>query len=142
MKLNWHFLNNPDLRPALIKISNSSKIPAKPAYRLGKFCMEIEQELNRLKEFGKNVITECCELTEDGNPKVENGNYVFKSKTLSDMHAKQYDEAMKTEFEVSFAKVPFSHLKEVGLTPKELLAIEPILDTDSQEASSLISLAN
>lgn len=128
MKLTWAFLNNADLMPAMIKLTNSTKIPAKPAYRIGKFAYEVERELEKLKAFGKGIINECCEMDEAGNPKVVNGKWVFKSTELEKRHDEEFDRTMSNEFEVSFSKIPLEHLKEVGLTPKELVAIEPILD--------------
>lgn len=131
MKLTWNFLNNPDLRPAIQRMLNSTKIPAKPAYRIGKFAYEVEREIEKLKQYGANVIGECCEVDESGKPKVVDGQYVFKNEEMKLKHDSQFDRTMATEFEISFTKIPLEHLKEVGLTPKELVAIEPILDVET-----------
>lgn len=111
----------------LRKLSNM-KLPVKVSYAIAKNIKEIDRELNILLDEKMKLIKEYALKDENGNPKVENGKYLFNDEEKEECNSK-YAELLEIEVELKLMEINTYDLinSEAELTPNDLIQLEFML---------------
>ena len=111
-------------RETLDKLSNSTNLKAKVAYRIGKLCKQLNDEIKLFDEQRNKLIQQYSDgKNEDGADVVTDSN---KIKIVQE----QIAELLEEEISDDIQKINISDLDEVGLSPVELMSIDYILADD------------
>lgn len=129
-KLKHKDLNNQDFTRALGKLCNTAGLPVKLAYTVGKTQKAIQKEMQEARVGFQKLIDQFAEKDEHGKRVEPEGEGSYK---IADEKMKDFDQAvqdfMDIELEISQSKVTLDQLERANLTPNEIMALEPLLNT-------------
>jgi len=133
MQLKVKELNHPLFISALQKLDNCSKYPStQVAWQVMKLVKNCHELIKEKREFYQKQVKEHTILDEQGNPKFDDkGQLQFKSPEDEAAHEKAFEEFMTVELEVKGRQLKLDELGQVGLSPNELEALEPLIDAAS-----------
>ena len=127
MILKRAFLNNLTAMTALDKLSTSDKMSADIAYRVGKLHGRLRKEILITRDTWVGLLKTYAVIDEKGEPVFADGRPTFSDKEKEEAHDAAFEKLMSVEFEEHVNAIPLEALKDCGLTPEELVALEPVL---------------
>ena len=131
MKLKIKLLDDKDFCMAVENIGNSNKLPGEIAYRAGRISRRLSAELTTTRKAVLDLLNKYA-VKENGLIKnFPSGPFEFESKEIEAQHDAEFDKVMDREIEEKVMPLPFSAVKEAGLTGIELAALEPIMDMNA-----------
>lgn len=120
-------LNDADFMQALTKLYNSDRT-GDAAYWIGRAYRALDAEVNRTRQRWINdICKKHCKLDEKGIPEFEGANPKFENPEKQAAYNKEFDSMLEETFEVKFYPVSYHKVKNIGLTAKEITALEVIL---------------
>ena len=105
------------------------------AYNVAKIGRKFDQETKICQELYLKVIKAHAKLDEKGNiaPRVEGGKPVPNTYEISDDKVEAWKKACEdfdnTLIEIPCNKINLSDLENAGMSPADLVALEPVLET-------------
>lgn len=107
------------------EISNR-KLPVKVSYAIGKNISKIESELKHYNKEREKIVDKYCEKDEEGNLKIENGNYVIKENEIENWNKDMKDlQEIVVEIEVHTFNIEL--LNGYDMSPNEMMCIDFML---------------
>lgn len=103
------------------------KLPVKVSYAIGKNISKIESELKHYNKARKNILEKYCEKDEEGNLKIEDGNYVIKENEKENWNKdiKDLDEIV---VEIDAHTFNIDLLNGYEMSPSEMMCIDFMLE--------------
>jgi len=108
-----------NMEPVLHTISQSKVIDIKTAYKFAKFIKAVAQELAIMEEQRQRLVEKYGERLDDGSVKVIDN-------LLNDF-LQEYEVLASTKVQFDFEPVELDVLKDINLSPQELIAIDPLI---------------
>ncbi|WP_024613660.1 hypothetical protein [Clostridium sp. Ade.TY] len=108
------------------EISNR-KLPVKVSYAIGKNISKIESELKHYNKGREKILDECCLKDEDGNLKIEDGNYSIDPEKM-DKWNKDMKDLQDIEVEIDVHKFKLDLLNGYDMSPSEMMSIDFMLE--------------
>lgn len=124
IKLTYQDINNQNLAMALGKLATKTGFTMKTAYNISKIKEKVMKEVERGRELFNKLHSKYWP---DPNNQTELPEDQKKA------YDKDFEEFMSLTFEVPYYKLKLSELEKAELTPDEILALEPIVDTSEFE---------
>lgn len=107
-------------------ISNRN-LPVRVSYALAKNISKIENELKHYNNERAKIIERYCEKDEEGNSKIENGNYVIKKDEIENWNKDMKDlQDIENEFDVH--KFNLELLNGYDMTANEMMCIDFMIE--------------
>ncbi|AIY83091.1 hypothetical protein U729_2617 [Clostridium baratii str. Sullivan] len=106
---------------------SNRKLPVKVSYAIGKNISKIESELKHYNKARKNILEKYCEKDEEGNLKIEDGNYVIKENEKENWNKdiKDLDEIV---VEIDTHTFNIDLLNGYEMSPSEMMCIDFMLE--------------
>lgn len=108
------------------EISNR-KLPVKVSYAIGKNISKIESELKHYNKERENIVDKYCEKDEDGNFKIENGNYVIKENEIENWN-KDMKDLQEIIVEIDVHTFSIDMLNGYDMTASEMMCIDFMIE--------------
>lgn len=108
------------------EISNR-KLPVKVSYAIGKNIGKIESELKHYNKERQKILEECCLKDEDGNLKVEDGNYAIDSNKLEQWN-KDIQDLQEIIVEIDVHTFSIDMLNGYDMTASEMMCIDFMIE--------------
>lgn len=103
---------------ALEKLKTAKGIPAVTSYGIGKLCNAVKSELELFNAEEMKLINEYAEKNENGNVVIDaNGRFNLLNDKANEF-AKQRNELLEKEIELTFEPVNLSALEKADLEPE------------------------
>lgn len=139
--LTYEQVRNKNFAAGLLKLANHSGFDPKVAYNIAKIVDKTRQFDRDCNKIHNDVVVELCSKDKDGNMMSPNGPGSFEIPTENfDKFQKKMDELKGLSVEIERYRVKLSDIEEVGLTPEQLLALEPVMTelevVEEKEATS------
>lgn len=120
IEMTWGQIREPGFQRALGKLMNTDKLEFKHAYHISRLGAKIQSEAKEAQDWFVKLVKKYAEVDEkSGEFKVKDEHVETWQKEMSDFTFKK--------FGIDRHKIHVSDLKVVGLTPNEILALEPLL---------------
>ena len=108
------------------EISNR-KLPVKVSYAIGKNISKIESELKHYNKEREKIVDKYCEKDEEGNFKIENGNYVIKENEIENWN-KDMKDLQEIVVEIEAHKFNIDLLNGYDMTASEMMCIDFMIE--------------
>ncbi|MBP1889876.1 hypothetical protein J2Z53_001459 [Clostridium moniliforme] len=102
-------------------------LPVKVSYAIGKNIGKIESELKHYNNEREKIVEKYCEKDEEGNLKIENGNYVIKEDEKENWE-KDMKELQDIEVDVDVHKFKLELLNGYDMTASEMMCIDFMIE--------------
>ena len=141
--LSFRTINDNEFHHGLNKLASFTGFAPKDAYHVGRIADLIGQHTRQARiEYGK-LIEKYAAKDELGKPITTQAPPFFQMKegtTEADWN-KDYNSFLEITVEVAKNKIPLSSLpSNVGLSAKELKALEALIDAEEEEPSNVIPM--
>lgn len=108
------------------EISNR-KLPVKVSYAIGKNISKIESELKHYNKEREKIVDKYCGKDEEGNFKIENGNYVIKENEIENWN-KDMKDLQEIVVEIETHKFNIDLLNGYDMTASEMMCIDFMIE--------------
>ena len=108
------------------EISNR-KLPVKVSYAIGKNISKIESELKHYNKEREKIVDKYCEKDEEGNFKIENGNYVIKENEIENWN-KDMKDLQEIVVEIDVHTFSIDMLNGYDMTASEMMCIDFMIE--------------
>ena len=120
------------IKPILQELANV-RMPAKQSFKILRTLKAVNAEYASIEEIQRNMVTNY-------GKKDENGEFILDSKNrgyliadeYQDKVAKELEELMASEVELDCDKININIFDNISLSPSQLLAIEPFIETNEE----------
>lgn len=102
---------------------SGKSLPVKVSYAIGKNIGKIEGELKHYNKEREKIVDKYCEKDEEGNLKIEDGNYVIKEGEKENWNM-DMKELQDIEVEIDAYTFKLEELNGYDMTPSELICID------------------
>ena len=127
IEIGYNHLYQPGFIELAKKLGKVSGLPAKTAYRVGKISQQILKNFTVADTKRLSLIDSHVAKDDKGTwQKDEQGELVFRDKQAV---TKAMDELLSTRITIEQPPVSLDSLDVAGLTPAELMLLEPMLET-------------
>ena len=118
-----------ECKETLIKLNTISGLPSVVAYRIGKNIKAIDTEMQEYDEVRVKLLKDVALKDENGEPIVnkETNNYDIPQDQLQKI-IQEIDNLQNEEISIDIKKVSIEDISQAGLSPKELMLIEFMLE--------------
>lgn len=112
-------------------------LPARLSYAIGKNILNLESEFNELESARHKLAEQYAKKDENGNPVIENGEYVFDEN--EEAFNKEYKDLLDMEVEINILTLPvdiidlFEDIRYDTPSPLDMISIDFML-VNPQEA--------
>ena len=104
--------------------------PANMTFKIARLAREIAKEIQTFEESRVKIAEKYGRRNENGELEVsENGQVSIPTEKIAECN-KDFSELIQTEIEINANKIPLSAFDNVTLTPREMMAIEAIIDEE------------
>lgn len=137
MKIMVKELNHPCFIGAVQKLDTCSKYPSmQTAYHVMKLVKSCHEAIKENRELYKKLVLQYSNVDEKGEVKLKEGSQEidFKNDEAEKEYQKKFEEFMTTHVVVKGTPLNLNDLENVGFSPIELDAIEPLIDKASLPA--------
>ena len=116
-------------KDTLAKLNDISGLPSVVAYRIGKNIKAIDIEMQSYDEVRVKLLKESANKDEKGEPIINkySNNYDIPSDKLPEV-IKEIDNLQNEEINIDINKVSIKDISQAGLSPKELMSIDFMLE--------------
>lgn len=132
LKLTYKQLRNSLFFQGCGKLFRHTKYPdMRLVQHLGRLSDSLDKAFEESQKLFNKLLEEYAVLDDQKKPKfkVENGQEVPDIKPeVKDEYKQKYDEFLALDVEIPSKKLQLHELKDVGLSPVEFMAIEPLLN--------------
>ena len=114
---------------ALNKLNNAHGMSSVVAFRIGKNIKAIESEVKVFDDVRTKLLEESANKDENGEPIInkETNNYDIPQDQLQKI-IQEIDNLQNEEISIDIKKVSIEDISQAGLSPKELMSIEFMLE--------------
>ena len=114
---------------ALNKLNNAHGMSSVVAFRIGKNIKAIEGEFKVFNDVRTKLLEESANKDENGEPIInkETNNYDIPQDQLQKI-IQEIDNLQNEEISIDIKKVSIEDISQAGLSPKELMSIEFMLE--------------
>jgi len=114
---------------ALNKLNNAHGMSSVVAFRIGKNIKAIESEVKVFDDVRTKLLEELANKDENGEPIInkETNNYDIPQDQLQKI-IQEIDNLQNEEISIDIKKVSIEDISQAGLSPKELMSIEFMLE--------------
>lgn len=114
---------------ALNKLNNAHGMSSVVAFRIGKNIKVIEGEFKVFNDVRTKLLEESANKDENGEPIInkETNNYDIPQDQLQKI-IQEIDNLQNEEISIDIKKVSIEDISQAGLSPKELMSIEFMLE--------------
>jgi hypothetical protein len=130
IKLSYREMNNYEFVNALRSLAEHRGFDTKTAYNIGKIKAAFDRGVEKGRETYAAILKKFADLNEDGSLKLANPNdprsFNIAEEKKGDFK-KASEEFMGSDYEIPRFKISVSKLEGAGLSPSDLIALEPIL---------------
>lgn len=133
IELQFRTINENIFHDGLNKLASFPGFSPKEAYHISRLTDKIGQHTKEARASYGKLIEKYAEKDEKGRPVVTQAPPFFKMKDGVDASAwtKDYEEFLDIKVSIEKNKIPLSSLpSQIGLSAKELKALEPLLDVE------------
>lgn len=118
-----------ECKETLIKLNTISGLPSVVAYRIGKNIKAIDTEMQEYDEVRVKLLKDVALKDENGEPIInkETNNYDIPQDQLQKI-IQEIDNLQNEEISIDIKKVSIEDISQAGLSPKELMSIEFMLE--------------
>lgn len=118
-----------ECKETLIKLNTISGLPSVVAYRIGKSIKAIDTEMQEYDEFRVKLLKDVAIKDENGDPIIdkETNIYDIPQDQLQKV-IQEIDNLQNEEITIDIKKVSIEDISQAGLSPKELMSIEFMLE--------------
>lgn len=118
-----------ECKETLIKLNTISGLPSVVAYRIGKNIKAIDTEMQEYDEVRVKLLKDVALKDENGEPIInkETNNYDIPQDQLQKI-IQEIDNLQNEEISIDIKKVSIEDVSQAGLSPKELMSIEFMLE--------------
>ena len=137
-------LNDNFFQQAVGKIAHCNGFQPLAAFRISKVVKQIAQETIEARNLYKKALLDYMVSDEKGDLKKNEGGSGFilqTGKTQKEFDDK-IEELMNAPVHIQWQKFKFDDLERVGLSPTEMLAIEPMIDESSFTSEKIAVVQN
>lgn len=104
--------------------------PANMTFKIARLAREIAKEIQTFEESRVKIAEKYGRRNENGELEVsESGQVSIPTEKIAECN-KDFSELIQTEIEINANKIPLSAFDNVTLTPREMMAIEAIIDEE------------
>lgn len=114
--------------PAFLKIFNSQYEDIKTTYRLSKIAKKINPELEEIEKTRIKLFKKYLVENENGQIKLGNKKYNFKSKDSEDKFVNEFNELLEDEIEIETIEIQLEHITEAKLKPNEINMLNEVVE--------------
>lgn len=111
------------------KVANTQGLPIKTAYNASRIMKAAQKELENGRKLFQKVLDEHTKKGEDGKPVAGEDGMVTINPELQAAYEKQVEELQELELKLPFLPLELAALEKCGLSPNQLIALEPIIHT-------------
>ena len=118
-----------ECKETLIKLNTISGLPSVVASRIGKNIKAIDTEMQEYDEVRVKLLKDVALKDENGEPIInkETNNYDIPQDQLQKI-IQEIDNLQNEEISIDIKKVSIEDISQAGLSPKELMSIEFMLE--------------
>lgn len=102
---------------------SNRKLPVKASYAIAKNISKVEKELKHYNTEREKILKECCLKDEEGNLKIEDGNYAIDPDKMGKWN-KDMNDLQDIEIEIDVHTFKLEELTGYDMTPSELMVID------------------
>ena len=115
------------IKPILQKLANTS-MPAREAFNILKTLKLVDKEYESIETIQRQMLEKYGARNDDGNFSTdEKGNFIIKPELINE-YVKEMQTFFDNKVELNCAKLSFSILDSIELTPTQMIAIEDFID--------------
>lgn len=115
------------IKPILQKLANTS-MPAREAFNVLKTLKLVDKEYESIETVQRQMLEKYGARNDDGNFSTdEKGNFIIKSELINE-YVKEMQTFFDNKIELNCAKLNFSMLDSIELTPAQMIAIEDFIE--------------
>lgn len=111
----------------ILKEINNKKLPIKVSYIIAKNMSKIDKELEFYNNTKSKIIQECCLKDDNGNLKIDNGNYIVEPNKIEKWY-KDNKDLEEIIVEIDIQKFKLELLDGYDMTPNELMCIDFMIE--------------
>ena len=139
IKLTYRQINSDGFNKAINYLSSQSDFGSfQAAYNMAKLARKFEKELRQARASFSTWTKDYVAKTEDGTPIMStdsNGIFPFQIvEGKTEEFSAKVEDFLNTEVTIEVPKLTAEQLGKVSLSPNQILALEPILDSSSLES--------
>lgn len=129
IKLSWSQANKREFVGTMVQLHNTPKLEVKTAYRISRIFEGCRTAMDKALVMEKELRLKYAKKSEAGELlKDEQGDVI-----VDEAHKEAFDKEMKDVLDGNFIelkvhKLAVSELTPAGLSPAQILAVEPLLD--------------
>jgi hypothetical protein len=139
IELNFRTINENFFHDGLNKLASYPGFSPKEAYHISRIVDKVGQHTKDARIAYGKLIEKYAEKDEKGKAIVTQTPPFFKLKEGTDQEswAKDYEEFLDIKVQIEKNKIPLSSLPaQLGLSAKELKAVEPLIDVNEDAAET------
>jgi hypothetical protein len=144
IELNFRTINENIFHDGVAKLANSSAFSPKEAYHISRIVDKVGQHTKEARLAYSKLIAKYAKKDEKDRPIMTKTAPFFELKDDAKMEewAKEYEEFLDIKVAIDKNKIPVASLPSaLGLSPREIQALEPLLDfEETPEVSNVIPL--
>lgn len=103
------------------------KLPVKVSYAIAKNISKIESELKHYNKEREKIVDKYCEKDEEGNLKIEDGNYAIKKEEKENWN-KDMNDLQEIVVEIDAHTFNMDLLTGYDMSPNEMMCIDFMLE--------------
>lgn len=120
------------VKPVLQELANT-KMPAKKSFQVLRTLKAVDAEYASIEEVQRNMIMNYGKKDDQGEFVLnEEGTGYLIAEEHRAAFAKEMNELATSEIELDCAKLDIEFFDGMDLTPNQLMAIEPFIDTEEE----------
>lgn len=120
IELKWSDLRTPEFQMAMTKLMNANNLPFKTSYHVSRIGAKCQSEVKESDQHWLKLAKKYADINE------KTGQFKVKEEHL-EIWNKETGDFGETKFTIDKRKLSMSELEPVGLTPNEILALEPLI---------------
>jgi len=141
--LNYKQVRNVNFSAALKKLGGHSGFNGKQAYHIGRIVDKALSFERQCVQEENKIHLKYARTNEDGSRYIPEGKppsyFEIPEDKIAD-HDAEMEELYKETVQIDKNKIPLSDFDHTGLTPAQMVALEPLID-DTEEPSNVLRMA-
>lgn len=141
ISLSYKQIRNANFSAALIKLGNHSGFNGKQAYHIGRIVDKALSFEKQCVQEENKIHIKYAKKNEDGTiftPEGRKPGYYEIPEENVENHNAEVDELMKESVQIDKNKIRLSDLDHTGLTPAQMVAIEPLIETEEDNVLTMV----
>lgn len=130
IKLKWSQINKKEFVEAIVTLSRTAKLNEKTAYRAGRLFEAAKRSMEMARDKEREIIVKGNYQIKnaEGVPLFEDDGFPMVDPNNQQKFINEFQALLETtEIEIKIEPLDFTTLTPAGLTPAQLIALEPVI---------------